>query len=434
MRFSILMCTWNSAATLRQAVSSVRNQSCSDWELIILDNGSCDETVDILKEYQKLDERIVCIYRRDNVGWPRGMSICLEQTRGEYMMFLGADDFLAEKETLWEIDREIAAKNPDILWTGYGLADFSDGTHRITKRDCPSYQVYPGKDKVAEIAEIMQKVYYNSVMHYVRIDFLKEHGIDFYEPFYGDCMGMTEALCRADKMVVLDRVAYILTVNTSQTATRTGFDYDIERQWNSIKETVNSVPDYQEKDIRYIAERIFRNLEAMYENILLGGRLRDRLMHPIERTMPERFLKAEEWISSDAFGEMLYYAGRRKYEERMLGAAGILFWVCRKQEGDWQRICSESSWLAAYVKTAFECDAQGNVQWKQKFTAQEADTLFHAVACQENRHKIGAEMLLREDVVFEETSGQKKIKEVLAKYLQRMPEEIWTKGEGDIYG
>lgn len=426
MRFSILMCTWNSAATLRQAVCSVRNQSFSDWELIILDNGSWDETVEILKEYQQLDERIVCIYRKDNVGWPRGISICLGQVRGEYMMFLGADDLLAEKETLWEIEQEIARTHPDILWTGYGLADFSDGTHRIMKRDCPPYQVYQAKDKVAEIAEIMHRIYYNSVMHYVRIDFLKIHGIDFYEPFYGDCMGMTEALCKADKMVVLNRVAYILTVNTSQTASRTGFDYDIGRQWNSIKETANPIQSHQEKDIRYIAERIFRNLETMYENILLGGLLRNRYMNPIERTIPERFLKAEEWISSDAFGEMLYYAGRRKYQERMLGAAGILFWACRKQERDRQLICSESHWLAEYVKIAFECDVQGNVQWKQKFTEQEADTLLHVIACQNNRHRIGAEMLLREDVVFEDISFSRKLEEVLADYLKRMPEEIWT--------
>lgn len=405
----------------------MRNQSFSDWELIILDNGSSDETVGILTEYQQLDERIVCIYRKDNVGWPRGISICLGQARGEYMMFLGADDLLAERETLWEIDHEIAATDPDILWTGYELADFEDGTHRITKRDCPPYQVYQAEDKVAEIAEIMRRVYYNSVMHYVRIGFLEKHGIDFYEPFYGDCMGMTEALCKADKMVVLDRAAYILTVNTSQTASRTGFDYDIERQWSSIKETVNFTQCRQEKEIRYIAERIFRNLEAMYESILLGGLLRNRYMNPIERTMPERFLKAEEWISSDAFGEMLYYAGRRKFEERMLGAAGILFWVCRKREVEWKQICSESHWLADYVKTAFECDAQGNVQWKQSFTEQEADTLLHAIGCEDNRHRIGAEMVLRGDVVFEEASSQKRIEDVLEEYLQRMPGQIWIK-------
>lgn len=47
---------------------------------------------------------------------------------------------------------------------------------------------------------IDENVYYNSVMHYVKIDFLKENGIDFYYPFYGDCQGMTEAIVRAEKL------------------------------------------------------------------------------------------------------------------------------------------------------------------------------------------------------------------------------------------
>lgn len=45
MLFSIIMCTYNSAKSLKYAVDSVRNQVFDEWELIILDNGSEDETV-----------------------------------------------------------------------------------------------------------------------------------------------------------------------------------------------------------------------------------------------------------------------------------------------------------------------------------------------------------------------------------------------------
>lgn len=53
MLFSIIMCTYNSAKSLKYAVDSVRNQVFDEWELIILDNGSEDETVSLLKVYEK---------------------------------------------------------------------------------------------------------------------------------------------------------------------------------------------------------------------------------------------------------------------------------------------------------------------------------------------------------------------------------------------
>ena len=87
--FTIIMCTYNSAQTLATAVESVRNQEFGGWEMQILDNGSKDESVEKLQEYEKSDDRIKCIYRKDNIGWGKGISECLKTSAGGYMMFLG---------------------------------------------------------------------------------------------------------------------------------------------------------------------------------------------------------------------------------------------------------------------------------------------------------------------------------------------------------
>ena len=63
------MCTYNSAQTVDAAISSVKNQKFDGWEMLILDNGSSDATVEKLKQYERLDERIKCTYRKDNIGW-----------------------------------------------------------------------------------------------------------------------------------------------------------------------------------------------------------------------------------------------------------------------------------------------------------------------------------------------------------------------------
>lgn len=420
MLFSILMCTMNSAETLHSAIDSVRNQSYADWELIILDNGSKDRTPEILREYQEQDKRISCSFRDSNIGWPKGISICLAQARGEYMMFLGADDYLAGKETLQEVSGEIVRHQPDIVWTGWEYAVFENGIYKSVQKKCPSYRVFYAEDKMTELVEVMREVYYNSVMHYVNINFLKRYGIDFYQPFYGDCMGMTEALCKAKRMVVMDKIEYVLTINTSQTSSKTGFDYDIARQWRSIKETFPDLRNAPEEKVCYIAERIFRNLVSMYEGIVLGGMLRNRWMNPVEATLPERFLKAEEWLSSDAFGEMMYYSNRRVYEEKLIGAAGVLFWTCMKQEKSAAKIRKYSKWLAGFAEAAFVCDAQGAVQWKQKLVLADVPILLAALNNEANLHRIGAELLLREDIECEDSSFQRSVQAILEAYMQKM--------------
>ena len=88
MTFSILMCSRNSECTIERAIQSVQNQSCTSWELIILDNGSSDRTWEIIACAMQEDERTKGIRVEKNVGWAKGASLCLEQAKGKYMTFI----------------------------------------------------------------------------------------------------------------------------------------------------------------------------------------------------------------------------------------------------------------------------------------------------------------------------------------------------------
>lgn len=366
MRFSILMCTYNSAETLAHAIDSVLMQKCEEWELIILDNGSQDETVSILEHYRLQDERIQCVYREDNVGWCKGISLCLEQASGEYMMFLGADDYLYHESTLLDIKKEIMGYQPDIIWTGLGLAEYVNGEYIIHEHYVPEYKRYEQETKLVQLNEIMSNVLYNSVMHYVRIEFLKEHNIDFFEPYYGDCQGITEALCKAKRMVVLDKPEYVLTVNTSKTASKVCFEYDYTRQWRSIRECLKKEGRFiQSDELGYIAERVLINLAGMYEHILMGEALRDIYMNDITVGLAERFLKAEEWLSDEDFSELIKYAGQQKWKKELLGIAGVLYYTCAKYDGVYSQMHNNSKWLAEYLKKNMECLDTGEICWKE---------------------------------------------------------------------
>lgn len=415
-KISILMCTYNSADTVRAAVESVRRQLFAGWELVILDNGSTDDTVELLREYCQIEPRISCIYQSQNIGWCKGISICLAQAAGEYMMFMGADDLLATEHTLAEVNSEIEKHRPDVVWTGNVYAVLEEGSYKEIDRTVPPYKVFQGREhRLCDVSWIMNEVYYNSMMHYVRTGFLKEHGIDFFEPFYGDCQGMTEVLCKAEKMVVINRTEYILTLNTSQTAQKVGFDYDMQMQWNSIAPLLKHQEAFEYASM--IAQRILNNLSDMCVRVLTGTPLRNRYMQDIEEDVSGRFLKAEEWISSDAFGEMMYYAGRGGYGRILLFAAADVYWKCKENPETVCRIRRKSTWLAVFVETAFTDDGKGGVEIKKYLSREDTQILIAALRHTANKHRIGCELLLEETQGYEDENAKETIRTVLRQYL-----------------
>ena len=85
----------NGEATLPHALDSVRSQTFGDFELIISDNGSTDETESICRAYAERDKRIR-YYRQDaNLGAARNFNFTFEQARGRYFKWMAHDDVIA---------------------------------------------------------------------------------------------------------------------------------------------------------------------------------------------------------------------------------------------------------------------------------------------------------------------------------------------------
>lgn len=92
-----IMCYYNEKKYLKDAINSILNQSYVNWELILIDDGSNDESRDIAESFQ--DDRIVHIHNEENHGlaWCRNQGLSL--AKGEYIGFVDADD-VAHKDKL----------------------------------------------------------------------------------------------------------------------------------------------------------------------------------------------------------------------------------------------------------------------------------------------------------------------------------------------
>jgi len=121
---SVIIPTYNCAEYIRRSIDSVLAQNLLDIEIIVVDDASSDETQDILNQYYNSDSRVVKFLHPENKGLGAARNTGIDASKGVYIFFLDADDWL-EKGTLVHLislarkkDLEITACGINKVWPG----------------------------------------------------------------------------------------------------------------------------------------------------------------------------------------------------------------------------------------------------------------------------------------------------------------------------
>ena len=113
LKFSVVMPSFNHGIYISKAIDSVIGQTFKEWELIIIDNHSTDDTCDIIKAYA--DERIKVnfVHNQGSIAFSRNIGISMASA--PYICFLDSDDWW-EQTKLDEIFSVITKEEPDLLF------------------------------------------------------------------------------------------------------------------------------------------------------------------------------------------------------------------------------------------------------------------------------------------------------------------------------
>lgn len=93
MKISIVVPVYNMSRYLDKCISSIRNQSYTNLEIILIDDGSIDGSSKIVDKHASFDSRIIAIHE-ENQGESRARNVGLEQTTGDYIAFVDCDDWI----------------------------------------------------------------------------------------------------------------------------------------------------------------------------------------------------------------------------------------------------------------------------------------------------------------------------------------------------
>lgn len=90
---SVIIPIYNVCEYLEAAIESIINQTYKELEIILVDDGSTDSSVDIIEKYEGIDDRIICIHQ-ENQGLSSARNTGLKEAHGKYVFFFDSDDYL----------------------------------------------------------------------------------------------------------------------------------------------------------------------------------------------------------------------------------------------------------------------------------------------------------------------------------------------------
>lgn len=213
---SVILPIYNQEAFLRQCLKSTADQTFKNIEIICIDDGSSDRSMEIVKEFSKKDNRIQ-ILTQEHKGAGAARNLGLENASGEFLVFWDSDDFF-ELDALHSMYEKITKYNADICVCGARKYDNNTGTFL----PAPTYlrPEFTDGRSVFSIGEIPSRIFnfttnvpWNKMF---RRSFIEEKHIRWQEiPRSNDTFFVMTALALANRICITDKTLINYRINNT---------------------------------------------------------------------------------------------------------------------------------------------------------------------------------------------------------------------------
>lgn len=176
LRFSVVICGYNLGNLVKYAIESVLNQDFTNFELILVNDCSTDDTLDYMKMFAEKDPRITIINNPKNVGISAARNKGTKKAKGEYIVHLDGDDTLYSNTTLSKINETLGDDNPDICYFGVQYVGGSNMAY------------IPTAENSTKEARIVCDIHFPVASKVWRRKFVEEQKLSFVEGMYYEDM------------------------------------------------------------------------------------------------------------------------------------------------------------------------------------------------------------------------------------------------------
>lgn len=183
-KISVVVPVYNGEKFLERCIKSIQDQTFTDWELILVDDGSTDSSGRICDDYKRKDSRIQVIHQR-NQGYSGARNTGLDMASGAYVMFVDCDDWI-EPDTLETAWRGMVSENADYVVGGVNVVYYTDKSRTAVEHIDTGVPENPFSFEMDELAEagsrlwrICGPMYYCVWSRLFRMDIIRNYDLRF---------------------------------------------------------------------------------------------------------------------------------------------------------------------------------------------------------------------------------------------------------------
>lgn len=237
-RISIIIPVYNGASYIRRCIGSILEQDHEEYEIILVDDGSEDNTLEIAQELAAGKKNFFVIHQKNQgVGAARNAGI--EKAQGEWLYFLDADDELMPGA----LEHLSVSQDDGVQWVICSLVKCIEGTEEIISQDifCNSRTNFRGKDGFPDLLNSGLFMYPCGKLY--RKQIIKEQGLIFPErvPYGEDIRFNLKYFQYVDQYVVSPVPAFIYHIRQGEGAGSTYYQDSFQMQMDIQREIMDMV-------------------------------------------------------------------------------------------------------------------------------------------------------------------------------------------------
>lgn len=255
-RFSVIIAAYNIQEYIERAISSVENQTFKNIEIIVVDDCSTDNTEkEVLKLCSKY-RNIIYIRHKENKRLGTARNTGLNVAKGEYIVFLDGDDYLATEDVLEKIDKVIEKDETDIIYLGFKIEGNREELVIPTEETCT--KTY--KSSVDKYPNAWSKCW--------RRKFLKENDIKFPEyRLYEDVLFVYNGVMKSKSYKIADFVVHKYISGRPNSITTKISIKNVEDTILNLKDLLKMRENEYTKEIDIIMKREFNMCKKRLDSI-----------------------------------------------------------------------------------------------------------------------------------------------------------------------
>lgn len=307
-KISIVMPVYNCEKYLRPCLDSLCKQTLKAIEIICVDDGSTDTSMDILQEFKEKDKRIH-ILTQNHMGAGMARNKGMKVAKGSFLLFLDSDDYF-DKNMCEKAYYQALRYNAEVVLFGAKRIDMQTGQQQkmgwiLRSEELPKGRAFSGEEISDRIFQITSNASWSKLY---RKKYLESKGLEFQNIKHTNDAYMTRcAIAMAKRMVVLDEslLTYRYNDGTNTQSVKYREPLEFFKAFKAIKEKLESEGLYETYRKSYrnwaVTECLFNyntmkteEAKEIIKSKLLGGGLKELDIHNMDQT---------DFVSDDLYGK-----------------------------------------------------------------------------------------------------------------------------------